>query len=104
MSNITGAFGYPNISATSPLWSLVSYANTVTGDLFWSLMMILLFGVSFMSLKSKTSNNKALLSALYIVTVISSLLSMVGLVSPDYVVFFWIVTGIFSVLVYWEER
>lgn len=104
MSNYTGAFGYPNLSATSPLTSLASYANTVTGDVFWYAMMILLFGVSFMSLRSKTSSNKALLTSLWIVTFTSSLLSMIGLMSPDYVVFFWIITGLFSILVYWEER
>ncbi len=104
MSNVTGSFPYPNISATAPLTSLASYANSVTGDLFWLLMMLLVFGVSFISLKFKTNNNKALLTALYITTVISSLLSMIGLVSPDFVVFLWIVTGVFSVLVYWEGR
>jgi hypothetical protein len=98
-------YSYPNLTgSTNPFVTIASYANTVTSGVFWYLMLILIFGVSFISLKSRTSTNKSFLTSFYIVTVLSSLLSMTGLISPDFVIFAWIITGLLTVLVYYEER
>ena len=101
MSNTTGPFGYPNISATQPLTDLAIYANSITGDAFWYLMMLLFFGVSFMTLRFKTSPEKAALTSLFATSVIATFFAMVGLMAPDYVVFFWLATGLLAMMVYY---
>lgn len=102
--NVSAPFGYINITGSQPLTDLALYANSVTGDMFWYLMMLLLFGVCFMSLKFKTDTDKALLASMFIVTVLSSFFGMMGIINPDYIVFFWMVTGLVALLVYYNNR
>jgi len=89
------------ISNTQPLTDLALWVNSVTGDTFWYLMMLLFFGVTFMSLRFRTGPEKAALSSLFATSVIATFLVMIGLMAPDYVVFFWLATGLLALMVYY---
>lgn len=87
--NINWYFPMPtNITGFS---GLNVYLNTLTGDLWWTILTFVLFAVSFLALK-KFTTEKALLGASYFTFVIATLLFTQGLIGlPTIIIFFVIV-------------
>ena len=97
-------FGLPNWTSGNPLTNIANYSNSVTGNYFWNLVLILIFIVTFMSFKSgRSSSNKSVLTALTVNSVLASILSMGLWVSPDIAVFLWLATGLMAVLVWFND-
>lgn len=96
-------FGLPNWTSGNPLTNIADYSNSVTSNYFWNLVLILIFIVTFMSFRLKSSSNKSVLTALTVTSVLASILSMGLWVSPDLAVFLWLATGLMAVLVWFHD-
>ena len=89
---------YPTPNITRPLDALV-YLNTITGDVFWTLIVFALFVVVYLSLSVYNLKN-ALLPSFFISTFASAMLYGAGLVSGWVVSALMLGSGLATIWVY----
>lgn len=77
-------FPAPNVT---DVIGLFTNANTVTSNQFWNYLMIVLFVIFFLLLKSFTAE-RAVVVAAFICAITSYLLAVSGLVNPIFIVVF----------------
>lgn len=77
-------FPAPNVT---DVIGLFTNANTVTSNQFWNYLMIVLFAIFFLLLKSFTAE-RAVVVAAFICAITSYLLAVSGLVNPIFIVVF----------------
>ena len=56
----------------------VTYASTATNGLFWPLMLIAIFVISFGTLAGRTSTSKAFASSSFLNVILAMFLSIIG--------------------------
>lgn len=100
------SFIYPNPNLTSGniLTDLSIYVNSVTNNMFWSIMLFFILIVTFFIFRRTTNPDKSLLTSGAITGVIGLFLSLPGLVSQDVVLFIWFGVGLGALWVYYNDR
>ena len=83
---------YPDPSFTT-LQGFFQYGNTLTGDMAGNIIVIILWVVFFLLGKSY-SNRTAIVGASFVMTIVSFLLAMNGIVSPIMITLFLVATAI----------
>ncbi len=74
------AYYFPIPNETYTFVELFVYTNTLTGDIFGYLLLIAIFAISFISM-SKFETSKAFASSMFLTTMSSYLLTLLGVVS-----------------------
>lgn len=94
-------FTMPN--ATNPV-EVFSYANSVTGFMFWQLMLLAVFLVSYMALISKNSSSKSLGASGFLTGLVAAFMYMIGLIQETPLVIALVVAiGGFVLLLFSKE-
>lgn len=89
---------YPNPNVTRPL-DVFTYLNTITGDVFWTLIVFAIFIIVYIGLSIYNFKN-ALLPSFFISTFTSAMLYGAGLVSSWVVAALMLGSGLATLLVY----
>ena len=84
----------PNITDVT---QLATYANTVTNNGFWNGIIVAIWFVLFFSLKSYRTET-AVISASFVCTILSLILSFLGLVNGIWPIVFAVATGAAAML------
>ena len=93
-------FNWTNI--TSPT-DLFNYANIVTNNWFGLMLIISIFIILFISFKSYETE-KAFSATTFISTIIALLLSLMGILSPEYVIIMIVLTAISVILLFFRPE
>ena len=93
-------FPYPNV--TNGFQDLLVYSNTVTNNLFSSLILLGIFLILFLSLKTRgVLSEKAFVSAAFATTLVSYIMVLIpGFLSPEIIVIMTMVTAISVLFLY----
>ena len=94
---------YSNGQSVSGFGSLLHYSNEVTGGVFTMVILLLTFGISFLTLK-QFSGTKALGASMFVTTIISILLMRMGMLSMPIVVILSLITIVMILLVRKESQ
>ena len=96
---------YADPIISSPI-GMLTYLNTVTHDMFWSLVVMAIFVITYISLSMYSFKN-AILPSMYSTVIATVLFYSLGLVASWLVVSLMILTAIVTLYVYFaksEER
>lgn len=67
------------INATQPI-DLLTYANTVTGGLFWNMILLAVFVIAYMGLSQRSSSTKSFAATGFLTGIVGSFLFVLGLI------------------------
>ena len=70
-------FVEPNVTNAVDLFT---YANTVTDNIFWQLMLLAVFICTYMALSSKSSSTRSLAGSGFLTGIIGSFMFVLGLI------------------------
>lgn len=84
MSNATWYYPMPNASDGNGMLEMYSYANTVSGGIFFPVMLFVIFIVVAFSMMAFTSIGTALIVSSFIGLVLSMILAVLGLIAHKF--------------------
>lgn len=98
MPNLT--FPIPNV--TSGPHELLTYSNTVTNNLFSIFILVAIFLVLFINMKTRGfQTEKALVSSAFSITLVSYIMMLIpNLISPEITVIMTMITAVSVLLLY----
>jgi hypothetical protein len=104
MTNISNPYPLINLTGNNAFVGLAEYVNTITGGIWWSVIMLIIFAVLTLGfIRRDNPLEKSALASMFIVALLSTLLSIIGLVSVDLVFTLWIMLGPLALWV-WFQR
>jgi len=81
----------------------LTWLNTITSGMFWTLIVITIFIVIFVAL-SGFSFKKAILGSSFITFILAGLLKMMSLVSDALVGILIIILALGALMAYWDQK
>ena len=90
-------FPYPGNLST--LQDIMVYNNTITNDLFGVSILMMVFGISFITMQN-FGNKPSLVASLWITSVISIFLWVLQLISPDIMVALTVMTAMATIFLF----
>lgn len=102
--NISSPYPLPNMTGGNAFVGLADYLNTVTNGFWWTIILLVLFAVLTLGfIKRDNPIEKSALASMFIIALLSTLFSLIGLVSVDLVFGLWLLLGPLALWVYFTR-
>lgn len=93
------------MTGTNAITGIASYLNTITGGVWWSVILMIIFVVLVLGfIRRDNSLEKSTLASMFVTALLATLFSLIGLVSVDLAFSLWLFIGPLVLWVWFSNR